>query len=80
MSSEVEQKRLLINLVLSNVRIEGEKVLYDAQKPFDLILDATDCKQWRGLVDAFRNFSIELGVGLEWLKRDGSSFGIKVCY
>jgi len=46
-SSEVEQRRQLINLVLSNLRVEGEKVLYDALKPFDLILNATDRKQWR---------------------------------
>ena len=47
-SSEVEERRLLIKLVLSNLRIEGEKVLYDAQKPFNMILKATDSKLWRG--------------------------------
>lgn len=47
-SSEVDQRRELIKLVLSNLRVEDEKVLYDAQKPFDLILNANACKQWRG--------------------------------
>lgn len=47
-SSEVEERRQLIKLVLSNVRIEEEKVLYDAHKPFDLILKSAHCKQWRG--------------------------------
>jgi len=46
--SEVEEKRQLIKLVLSNVRVEGENVVWDVQKPFDLFLKATDSKRWRG--------------------------------
>lgn len=46
-SSEVEQKRQLIKLVLSNLRIEGENVLYDAQKPFDILVKNADCIEWR---------------------------------
>jgi site-specific DNA recombinase len=46
-SSEVEQKRQLIKLVLSNLRIEGENVLYDAQKPFDVLIKNADCVEWR---------------------------------
>jgi len=46
-SSEVEQKRQLIKLVLSNVRIDNEKVLYDAQKPFDVIIEYADHQRWR---------------------------------
>jgi len=47
MSSEVEERRQLIKLVLSNLRVEGENVLWEAQKPFDLILNLIDSKQWR---------------------------------
>jgi len=46
-SSEVEERRQLIKLVLSNLRIEGENVLYEAQKPFDLILKHADSQVWR---------------------------------
>lgn len=45
--SEVEEKRQLIKLVLQNLRIEGENVLYDALKPFDLILKCSDQLEWR---------------------------------
>ena len=38
-SSELEQKRQLIKLVLQNPRIEGKTVKFEAQKPFDLLLD-----------------------------------------
>ena len=47
MGSEVEEKRQLIKLVLLNLRIEGENVLYEAHKPFDLIIKFSDELQWR---------------------------------
>jgi site-specific DNA recombinase len=46
MSSEVEEKRQLIKLILSNLRIEEKKVLFDAVKPFDLILNSVDSQAW----------------------------------
>jgi len=47
-SSEVDERRQLIKLVLQNLRIEDEKLLYDVQKPFDLIVKNGDRKLWRG--------------------------------
>ncbi len=46
-SSEVEEKRQLIKLVLSNLRLKGETLVYDAHQPFDLILKSTDQQLWR---------------------------------
>jgi site-specific DNA recombinase len=46
--SEVEEKRQLIKLVLLNLRLEGEKLLWEAHKPFDEILKSADCLLWRG--------------------------------
>jgi len=45
-SSEVEQRRQLINLVLQNPRVEGKKVRYEVIKPFNLILDCADRQSW----------------------------------
>lgn len=45
--SEVEEKRQLTKLVLSNLRLTGRNIVYDAQKPFNLILEATDDIRWR---------------------------------
>ena len=45
-SSEVEERRQLIKLVLSNTRIEGKKVRFEAQKPFNQILDFADRQAW----------------------------------
>lgn len=41
-SSEVQERRQLIKLVLQNLRIEDRIVRYDAIKPFDGILNFTD--------------------------------------
>ncbi len=47
LSSEVEEKRQLIKLVLSNLCLKDEKLVYDAHKPFDLILNCSDYQVWR---------------------------------
>lgn len=46
MGSEVEQKRLLIKTVLSNLKICGEKMHWELVSPFDLIANSGDRIQW----------------------------------
>jgi len=49
-SSKIEQKRQLINFLLSNLRLRGKTLVYDCNKPFDAILNANKCSNWlRGL-------------------------------
>lgn len=45
--SEVEERRHIIKLLLSNLRIEGENVLYDVASPFNLIVECNDRQLWR---------------------------------
>lgn len=45
-SSELEEKRQLIALSLSNLRVDDEFVRYDVIKPFDTILNYADRKAW----------------------------------
>ncbi len=52
MSSEVEERRQLIKLVLSNLRVDGENIVCDVQKPFDLILKCSDDPLWLGRKDS----------------------------
>ncbi|MFH0776179.1 MAG: hypothetical protein V1936_01035, partial [Patescibacteria group bacterium] len=47
-SSKVEQKRHLISFALSNLRLKGEELLFEAKKPFDLLLQMTESKDWLG--------------------------------
>ena len=45
-SSEVEEKRQLIKLILSNLRLSGKNLVFDAEKPFDLLLNCSDSQGW----------------------------------
>jgi len=71
-SSKIEQKRQLINFLLSNLRLKGKTLLYEVNKPFDSILNANKCSDWLPLVDTFRTFyfneTIDLKDKLEILK------------
>lgn len=52
--AEIDERRQLIKLVLSNLRLEGRKLRYEAIKPFKTILDFSDCQQWLAAWDEFR--------------------------
>jgi site-specific DNA recombinase len=51
-SSKIEQKRQLINFLLSNLRLRGKTLLYDVNKPFDAVLKANNCSNWLGRADS----------------------------
>lgn len=48
LSSEIEERRQLLKLVFSNLTMEGKKVQFEAQKPFDTILSFADSPSWGG--------------------------------
>ena len=56
-SSEVEERRQLIKLVLSNVELTDGNIVYKAYKPFDLILNSTDRRLWRQSRGTLRTFN-----------------------
>ena len=74
----MEEKRHLIKLLLSNLRVEGENLLFDVQKPFDLIVNCSEHLLWRYLVDAFINGNIEYTFSLSHIKTCLSVFGITI--
>ncbi len=51
-NSGFEEKRQLIKLVLSNLRMEGENIVYDVQKHFDVIIKNGDDMLWLGRKDS----------------------------
>lgn len=73
-SSEVEQKRQIIKLVLQNVRVEDNKVCYEAQKPFDMIMNYADRQALLPRVDSnhepcrYTNPQVTLRCGLSHLR------------
>ena len=45
-SSEMEQKKQIINLTLQNLTLDEKKLSYDLIKPFDVILKSQDSHNW----------------------------------
>lgn len=52
--SKAEEKRALINFVLSNATIEGKKLRYKAKFPFDMVLEYAPRSAWLRAIDAIR--------------------------
>jgi len=49
-SSKIEQKRKLINYVLSNLELEGVTLRYSLRKPFDLMVNCSTRSEWPGAI------------------------------
>ncbi len=45
-SSKLEQKRYLINFVLSNVKLDGEKLVFNLLPPFDALYSMSKTQNW----------------------------------
>lgn len=58
-SSNVEERRILISLVLWNLKFDGKNVLCDVQKPFDKIIESNDRQEWCTLLDVFMNRQLD---------------------
>ena len=61
MGSEMERKRRLIAFVFQNLRLDGSNLLFDAVKPYDMLLRFNNRSDWSPLVDMFVERRIELG-------------------
>ena len=53
-SSKVEQKRQLINFLLSNLQLRGKKLEYKLKKPFDVLVELDYRSNWLPQVVKFR--------------------------
>lgn len=45
-SSEIEEKRQLLKFTLQNLTLDGKIVRFDAQKPFDAIINSSNLETW----------------------------------
>ncbi len=53
-SSKVEQKRQLINFLLSNLQLRGKKLEYALKKLFDVLVNLDYRSNWLGTLNTFR--------------------------
>ncbi len=59
-SSKVEQKKALINFLLSNLKLRGKILEFELKKPFDALVNIQNCKsrsEWLPRVAKFRTNS-----------------------
>ena len=57
--SKVEQKRQLINFVLSNLQLRGKTLEFELKKPFDVLVNIQNCKnrsEWLGREDSNQSY------------------------
>lgn len=53
-SSEIEEKRQLLNFVLQNFKLKERKLMFKTKTPSDTVSVANKCSNWGLIVDAFR--------------------------
>ncbi len=44
-SSEIEEKRQLLNFLLQNLNLDGKKLQFELKPPFDTLLQASKCSE-----------------------------------
>ena len=58
-SSEIEEKRQLVNFVFQNLQLDGKRLLFKTKAPFEKVLEYQTTHNWGRLRDAFRTFDWE---------------------
>ena len=53
-SSKVEQKRQLINFLLSNLKLRGKNLEFELEKPFDVLVNLGYRSNWLAIANEVR--------------------------
>ena len=56
LSRNNDEKRVLVDLLYWNCRLDGASLSATYNKPFDILAEGTQTQEWRGWVYEFRNF------------------------
>jgi len=59
-SSEIPEKRQLLNFLLQNLKLQGKKLSFELKTPFDTVLQANRCPTLLLVLDVFRT--------LDWVR------------
>jgi site-specific DNA recombinase len=57
-STKVEQKRYLIDFILSNVTLDGEKLQFNLKEPFEAVISLSKTGKWYARTDSNRRPSV----------------------
>ena len=58
-SSKVEQKRQLINFLLSNLKLRGKNLEFNLKKPFDVLVSLDHCSNWLAIANEVDSMKIQ---------------------
>ena len=58
-NSEVEEKRQLLNFLLQNLQLKGEKLMFKMKTPFDTVLQSSKCSTVLRTLNEIRTFFSE---------------------
>jgi site-specific DNA recombinase len=53
-SSKIEQKRMIINFLFSNLWLDGENITYKLNSPFDKLVNLADDQKWWAILSTIR--------------------------
>jgi len=53
-SSEIEEKRQLMGFAFSNLKIRGKNLEYSMRRPFNMLVNTSNCQEWLPLLDSIR--------------------------
>lgn len=53
-SSEISEKRQLLNFLLQNLKLQGKKLIFELKTPFNTVLQANKCSEMLRWLDAVR--------------------------
>ncbi len=77
-TSTPAQKRQLVNFVFANLKMDGEKLRFSLKKPFDRMLNLTNCPEWLGYQDSNLGMAVPKTAALPL--GDTPAFGCEANY
>ncbi len=57
-STKVEQKRYLIDFILSNATLDGEKLQFTLKEPFEAVIALSKTGKWYSIIDEVRKLFV----------------------
>lgn len=58
-SSEIHEKRALLNYLIQNLTVNGKKLYFSIASPFNLVLELADSPNWLRTLNEIRTFFSE---------------------
>lgn len=75
---KVDEKRQLLKFLLQNLRLDGKNIVYNVQKPFNLIVESSERQAWCSLLNAFREHEALPEFSLQSIQTIFRTYSLKI--